>query len=86
MILPEAREMSIHECGDCRFYICVRGVTETRYGCVERVPKYRSLAHRAPSIIFVMGSDQTGGTGWSGDGAGEEQPDRASLRDVATRL
>jgi hypothetical protein len=29
-------------------------VWETRYGCVESIPQYRSLAARVPSIIFVM--------------------------------
>jgi hypothetical protein len=54
MISPEAREMAISECGDCRFFICIRGVRETRYGCIERIPAYRSLASRVPDVIFVM--------------------------------
>jgi hypothetical protein len=54
MISPEAREMTINECGDCRFFICIQGVRETRYGCVESIPQYQSFSMRVPNIIFVM--------------------------------
>jgi hypothetical protein len=54
IILPEAREMIINRCCDCRFFICIQGVRETKYGCVESIPQYRSLSKRVPEIIFVM--------------------------------
>jgi hypothetical protein len=54
IILPAAREMVINRCCDCRFFICIQGVRETRYGCVESIPQYRSLSKRVPNIIFVM--------------------------------
>jgi hypothetical protein len=54
IILPEAREMIINRCCDCRFFICIQGVQETRYGCVECIPQYHSLSTRVPNVIFVM--------------------------------
>jgi hypothetical protein len=54
MISPEAREMAINECGDCRFFVTIQGVREKRLGCVLDVRKYRTLSVRAPTTIHVM--------------------------------
>lgn len=54
MISPEAREMAINECGDCRFFVAIQGVREKRLGCVVDVRKYRTLSNRVPSVIHVM--------------------------------
>lgn len=54
IILPEAREMAINECGDCRFFVTIQGATEKRPGCVVYVRKYRTLSVRVPTVINVM--------------------------------
>jgi hypothetical protein len=48
------REMAAHECSDCRFFITIQGVRETRQGCVVDVRKYRTLSVRVPGVIYVM--------------------------------
>ena len=54
MISPEAREMAINQCGDCRFFVTIQGVTEKRLGCIVEVRKYRTLSVRVPAMIHVM--------------------------------
>jgi hypothetical protein len=68
IILPEARGIAARECGDCRFFVTIQGVSETRQGCVVDVQtKYRSLLVRVPSVIYVIellrseGKDGLGG-------------------------
>jgi hypothetical protein len=53
-LLPEARQIMINRCGDCRFFICIQGTWEQHKGCVASVRKYRSLAVRVPTVIGVM--------------------------------
>jgi hypothetical protein len=55
MILPEAREMPDHECGDCRFVITIQGVREKRLCCGVDVRKYQTLSVRVPTAIHMMG-------------------------------
>jgi hypothetical protein len=54
MISPEAREMAINRCGDCRFFVTIQGIRETRQGCIVEVRKYRTLSVRVPAMIHVM--------------------------------
>lgn len=46
LILPEVRKMAINQCGDCRFFVTIQGVTEKRQGCVVNIRKYRTLSAR----------------------------------------
>jgi hypothetical protein len=46
IVLPEAREVIIRQCGECRFFVTVQGVRETRPGCVADVRQYRMLSVR----------------------------------------
>jgi hypothetical protein len=54
IVLPEAREVIVKQCCECRFFVTIRGVRETRQGCVAEVRKYRTLSVRVPSVIHVM--------------------------------
>ncbi len=54
MILPGMREVAINQCCDCRFFVTIRGIRETRQGCVAEVCKYRTLSVRVPGVIQVM--------------------------------
>jgi hypothetical protein len=61
IVLPEAREVIIKQCCECRFFVTVQGVRETRQGCVAEVRKYRTLSVRVPAVIHMMEIMQTEG-------------------------
>ncbi len=54
MILPEAREVIVNQCRDCRFFATIQGAREKRQGCVAGVRRYRTLSVRVPAVIHVM--------------------------------
>jgi len=54
MMLPEMREKAVHRCGRCRFFVSIRGLKETRYGCVVDVKAYGSLEKRIPPLVPVL--------------------------------
>ncbi len=54
IVLPEARQVIINQCGDCRFFVTIQGARERRLGCVVDVRKYRTLSVRVPTVIHVM--------------------------------
>ncbi len=54
IVLPEAREVIINHCCDCRFFVTIQGAREQRQGCVASVRKYRTLSVRVPAVINVM--------------------------------
>ncbi len=54
IVLPEARQVMINQCGDCRFFVTIQGVREKRLGCVVDVRKYRTLSVQVPPVIHVM--------------------------------
>ena len=54
IILPEAREVIIRQCCECRFFVTIQGASETRPGCVAEVRKYRMLSVRVPAVVPVI--------------------------------
>ncbi len=54
IVLPEARQVIINQCGDCRFFVTIQGVREKRLGCVVDVRKYQTLSVRVPDTIHVI--------------------------------
>ncbi len=54
IVLPEARQVIINQCGDCRFFVTIQGVREKRLGCVVDVRKYRTLSVKVPTVIHVI--------------------------------
>jgi hypothetical protein len=53
LVLPEARDVIIRQCYECRFFIAIHGARETRQGCVAEVRKYRTLSVRVPDVIHL---------------------------------
>jgi hypothetical protein len=54
IVLPEAREVMISECRECRFFVSIKGAWETRRGCVGKLKLYHNLSVRVPATIPVM--------------------------------
>lgn len=54
MYLPDARKKAIHRCRDCKFFVTIKGRTETRSGCVVNIKAYGNLEKRIPLVITIM--------------------------------
>jgi hypothetical protein len=54
IVLPEAREIFVRQCCECRFFVTIQGTRETRPGCVAEVRKYRTLSVRVPPMVHLM--------------------------------
>ena len=54
IVLPEARQIAVHQCCDCRFFVTIQGAREKRQGCFAGVRKYQTLSVRVPAVIHVM--------------------------------
>jgi hypothetical protein len=63
IVLPEAREVIIKQCCECRFFVTIQGVSETRPGCVAEVRKYRTLSVRVPAVVPMIEIMKTEGRG-----------------------
>jgi hypothetical protein len=48
------RKKAIHRCRDCKFFVAIKGKTETKYGCVVNIKAYGNLEKRIPSVIPIM--------------------------------
>lgn len=51
VVLPELREMAVHRCSDCRFFVAIQGARETRNGCLAVFDGFRQLWWRVPEVI-----------------------------------
>jgi hypothetical protein len=54
MIHPDARELAISTCVDCRFLVQIQGREEVRLGCVVSIPRYGTLQQRVPEMIYAV--------------------------------
>jgi hypothetical protein len=54
IILPEAREVIIKQCCECRFFVTIQGVREAHRGCVAEVRMCRTLSVRVPAVIDLI--------------------------------
>ena len=53
-ILPGIRDLAIHRCRDCKFFVNIRGREETRKACVVNIKAFGNLDKRIPSVIPIM--------------------------------
>lgn len=54
LYLPDMRNRAIHRCGHCKFFVGIRGKTETRKGCVVKIKAYGNLEKPVPPVVPVM--------------------------------
>uniref|UniRef100_UPI000AD79010 hypothetical protein n=1 Tax=Desulfolucanica intricata TaxID=1285191 RepID=UPI000AD79010 len=45
---------AIHRCEHCKFFVAIKGKTETRNGCVVNIKAYGNLEKRIPPVIPII--------------------------------
>lgn len=54
MYLPDMRNKAVSRCGQCKFFVRIKGLRETRTGCVVNIKAYNRLQKRVPEIVPIM--------------------------------
>ena len=53
-ILPGIRDLAIHRCRDCKFFVNIRGREETKKACVVNIKAFGNLEKRVPANIPIV--------------------------------
>ena len=53
-ILPGIKDLAIHRCRDCKFFVNIQGRKETKKACVVNIKAFGNLEKRVPANIPIV--------------------------------